>query len=372
MPSPPTPRPPRWERDCPRNARPCARGRSGLRRNDFGAEPRLDCWIGRVHGLEQAPLPATLADWESRNHRLTARVRCTRDGFIEATRAAVARHGATRVAVLMGTSTSSIGETETAYAQQQDGRFPEALARLLVHAPHALGDFVALATGARGPCMTVATACSSSAKVFALAARMLQAGIADAAVVGGVDTLCGSVLYGFNSLQLVSPEPCRPFDARRRGLSLGEAGGFALLEREPATAARAWLCGYGESSDAHHMSAPHPQGLGARQAMADALARAGLEPAAIGYLNLHGTATPANDAVEAQAVAAMFPIRCMPVQPRAGPGTRSARPGSSNRYSRCSRWRKACCRARSTARSAIRRAGRSCALRRCSSRSATR
>lgn len=281
-------------------------GRSGLRRNDFGAEPRLDCWIGRVDGLEQAPLPATLADWESRNHRLAWHA-LHQDGFIEAARAAVARHGATRVAVLMGTSTSSIGETEAAYAQQQDGRIPEALARLLVHTPHALGDFVALAAGARGPCMTVATACSSSAKVFALAARMLQSGIADAAIVGGVDTLCGSVLYGFNSLQLVSPEPCRPFDARRRGLSLGEAGGFALLEREPATGARAWLYGYGESSDAHHMSAPHPQGLGALRAMADALARAGLDPPAIGYLNLHGTATPANDAVEAQAVAAMFP-----------------------------------------------------------------
>ncbi|AKC86934.1 beta-ketoacyl-[acyl-carrier-protein] synthase family protein [Pseudoxanthomonas suwonensis] len=279
-------------------------GRSGLRRNDFGDAPRLDCWIGRVGGLEQAPLPPPLADWESRNHRL-AWMALHQDGFIEAARAAVARHGATRVAVLVGTSTSSIGETEAAYAQQVDGRFPEALVRLLVHTPHALGDFVALATGARGPCMTVATACSSSAKVFALAARMLQAGLADAAVVGGVDTLCGSVLYGFNSLQLVSDEPCRPFDIQRRGLSLGEAGGFALLERDGQ--ARGWLRGYGESSDAHHMSAPHPQGLGARRAMADALARAGLEPDAVGYLNLHGTATPANDSVEAQAVAAMFP-----------------------------------------------------------------
>ena len=280
-------------------------GRSGLRRNDFGAAPRLDCWIGRVDGLEQAALPAAFNDWESRNHRLAWHA-LHQDGFLEAAIAAVARHGATRVAVLVGTSTSSIGETEAAYAQQRDGRIPDALARLLVHAPHALGDFVALATGARGPCMTVATACSSSAKVFALAARLLHAGLADAAIVGGVDTLCGSVLYGFNALQLVSPEPCRPFDAQRNGLSLGEAGGFALLEHG-SDAARAWLCGYGESSDAHHMSAPHPQGLGARRAMADALARAGLEPAAIGYLNLHGTATPANDTVEAQAIAALFP-----------------------------------------------------------------
>ena len=282
-----------------------AQGRGGLRRNDFG-DAALDCWIGRVEGLEQAPLPAALARWESRNHRL-AWLALHQDGFIEAAAAAVQRHGATRVAAIIGTSTSSIGETEAAYAQEQDGRFPPAQARLRVHTPHAPGDFVALASGARGPCLTVATACSSSAKVFALAARMLHAGLADAAIVGGVDTLCGSVLYGFNALQLVSPEPCRPFDARRRGLSLGEAGGFALLEREPAAAPRAWLRGYGESSDAHHMSAPHPQGLGARQAMGDALARAGLDAGAIGYHNQHGTATPANDSVEAAAVAALFP-----------------------------------------------------------------
>ena len=280
-----------------------AQGRGGLRRNDFGAAT-LDCWIGRVDGLEQAPLPAEFALWESRNHRLAWRA-LQQDGFIEAATAAVARHGAAQVAVIIGTSTSSIGETEAAYARQE-GHFPAAQAQLHVHTPHAPADFVALATGARGPCLAVATACSSSAKVFALAARMLQAGLADAAIVGGVDTLCGSVLYGFNALQLVSPEPCMPFDARRRGLSLGEAGGFALLEREAASP-HGWLCGYGESSDAHHMSAPHPQGLGARRAMLDALARAGLEAGAIGYLNLHGTATPANDSVEAAAVAALFP-----------------------------------------------------------------
>ncbi len=282
-----------------------AQARGGLRRNDFG-DPALDCWIGRVEGLEQAPLPPALARWESRNHRL-AWLALQQDGFLEAAADAVRRHGAARVAVIIGTSTSSIGETEAAYAQAQDGQFPEAQARLHVHTPHAPGDFVARASGARGPCLTVATACSSSAKVFALAARMLQAGLAEAAIVGGVDTLCGSVLYGFNALQLVSPEPCRPFDATRRGLSLGEAGGFALLEREAAGPARAWLRGYGESSDAHHMSAPHPQGLGAQRAMRDALARAGLAAEAIDYLNLHGTATPANDSVEAAAVATLFP-----------------------------------------------------------------
>jgi 3-oxoacyl-[acyl-carrier-protein] synthase-1 len=142
--------------------------------------------------------------------------------------------------------------------------------------------------------------------VFAQAARVLDAGVADAVLVGGVDTLCGSVLFGFNSLQLVSPEPCRPFDAARTGLSLGEAGGYAILERAGGDD-RLRLYGYGESSDAHHMSAPHPEGLGARLAMADALARAGIGADQVGYLNLHGTATPANDTVEATAVAAMFP-----------------------------------------------------------------
>lgn len=283
--------------------------RSGLRRNDFGPAPRLDCWIGRVEGVEAVQLPAELARWDCRNNRL-AWLALQQDGLLEAARDAARRHGAARVAVVMGTSTSSIGASEEAYTRldhdAQGERFPDDLQRPIVHTPHSLGDFVQHAAGLAGPCVTVATACSSSAKVFAQAARLLQAGLVDAALVGGVDTLCGSVLYGFNALQLVSAEPCRPFDARRDGLSLGEAGGFALLERAGACDTLQ-LRGYGESSDAHHMSAPHPQGLGAQLAMADALARAGIEAAALDYLNLHGTSTPANDAVEASAVAAMFP-----------------------------------------------------------------
>ena len=234
------------------------------------------------------------------------------DGLLDAVTALRLRHGAERVAVVLGTSTSSIGATEEAYARPQvdaDGqaRFPADLARPIVHTPHSLGDFVQQATRLRGPCVTVATACSSSAKVFAQAARLIRAGLADAALVGGVDTLCGSVLFGFNALQLVSSQPCRPFDAARDGLSLGEAGGFAVLERADADDGGLQLRGYGESSDAHHMSTPHPEGLGAQLAMRAALARAGIEPDAVGYLNLHGTATPANDSVEAGAVAALFP-----------------------------------------------------------------
>ena len=295
--------------------------RSGLRRNDFGGDERLDCWIGRVDGVEQSPLPAALSGWECRNNRL-AWISLQQDGLQGAIAEAIARHGADRVAVVMGTSTSSIGATEEAYTRLSGGmsggssnessgddrRFPADLARSIIHTPHSLGDFVRQATGLQGPCITVATACSSSAKVFAQAARLIQAGLADAALVGGVDTLCGSVLFGFNALQVVSPEPCRPFDANRVGLSLGEAGGFAVLERpRDGESEGLQLRGYGESSDAHHMSAPHPEGLGAQLAMRDALARAGIDASEVGYLNLHGTATPANDSIEARAVADLFP-----------------------------------------------------------------
>jgi len=285
--------------------------RGGLRRNDFGPAP-LPTWIGRVDGLEDSPLPPPLAGWECRNNRL-AWLALQHDGVLPALEALVARHGEERIALVVGTSTSSIGASEEGYARavvDEDGatRFPEDLRRPIVHTPHSLGDFLQHATGLRGPCVTVATACSSSAKVFAQAARLIHAGVVDAALVGGVDTLCGSVLFGFNALGLVSADPCRPFDAARDGLSLGEAGGFALLERmAPGEDAPLQLRGYGESSDAHHMSAPHPEGLGATLAMRDALARAGIDAARVGYLNLHGTSTPANDAIEARAVAELFP-----------------------------------------------------------------
>jgi len=279
--------------------------RGGLRRNDFGAAG-LETWIGRVDGLEDSPLPAALARWECRNNRL-AWLALQQDGMFDAVVALRERHGAARVAIVLGTSTASIGETEAAYARLDHGAFAADMARAQIHTPHSLGGFVQDATGLRGPCITVATACSSSAKVFAQAARLIDADVVDAALVGGVDTLCDSVLYGFNSLGLVSTRPARPFDRARDGLSLGEAGGFALLERAQRGDAGLQLRGYGESSDAHHMSTPHPEGLGAQLAMADALARAGIAAHKVGYLNLHGTATPANDAVEARAVAALFP-----------------------------------------------------------------
>lgn len=278
--------------------------RSGLRLNDFGASP-LTTWIGRVPGLEQESLPEAFAEWECRNNRLAWRG-LTTDGFRDAVLQARERYGADRVAVVVGTSTSSIGASEEAYCRlEADGRYPADLRRPIVHTPHSLGDFVQHALGLSGVNVTVATACSSSAKVFAQAERLMRCGLADAAVVGGVDTLCGSVLFGFNSLELVSPQPCRPFDVQRRGINLGEAAGFALLERDAA--AGPWLIGYGESSDAHHMSTPHPEGLGARAALADTLERAGIAPRDVDYINLHGTASQKNDEVEAQVVADLFP-----------------------------------------------------------------
>jgi 3-oxoacyl-[acyl-carrier-protein] synthase-1 len=296
-------------------ARALRERRGGLRRNDFGdgvaGEQRLDTWIGRVDGLEDITLPDALMRWDCRNNRL-AWLALQHDAMAERVDELLARHRAERVALVLGTSTSSIGATEEAYARLvDDGRhFPPGLDQPVVHTPHSLGHFVQQLTGLRGPCITVATACSSSAKVFAQAARLIHAGVADAALVGGVDTLCGSVLFGFNSLGLVSTAPCRPFDASRDGLSLGEAGGYAIIERartDRSGQSGLRLCGYGESSDAHHMSTPHPEGLGAQLAMQAALARAGIDAAQVGYLNLHGTATPANDAIEAHAVAALFP-----------------------------------------------------------------
>ncbi len=287
-----------------------AQSRSGLRANDFGDAP-LPTWIGRVDGLEEVRLPEPLMQWDCRNNRL-AWLGLQADGFIEAVAAAREKYGASRIALVLGTSTASIGETELAYTQlDEQGMFPIEQRRAAVHTPHSLAMFTQQLLGISGPSETISTACSSSAKVFASAERLIRLGLADAAVVGGADTLCGSVLFGFNSLELVSSEPCRPFDADRNGISLGEAAGFALVERVQAgaDASPLLLLGYGEASDAHHMSTPHPEGLGAERALDDALARAGLAPEAIDYINMHGTASQKNDEVEGALVARRFPAR---------------------------------------------------------------
>ena len=280
-----------------------ARGASGLRANDFAAAP-LATWIGRVDGVEEERLPAELAQYACRNNQL-AQLALRQDGFTEAVAQARAKYGAQRVAVILGTSTSGIHETELAFrVRRREGAWPAGVHYREQHNLFALTDFVRKRLGLQGPGLIVSTACSSSAKVFASAARYLRLGLCDAAVVGGVDTLSLTTLYGFSSLELVSPDPCCPWDAARKGISIGEAAGFALLEKEGAGDIA--LAGYGESSDAHHMSTPHPEGAGAAQAMRAALAMAGLDAAQIDYINLHGTGTPTNDASEDLAVQSVF------------------------------------------------------------------
>lgn len=283
-----------------------AHQRTGLRANDFSSAP-LPCWIGRVDGLEDATLPASYAQWDCRNNRL-AWLGLQQDGFLAKVRTAHERYGTTRMALLLGTSTASIAATEQGYRHLDGERLPAALHRKAIHTPHSLTAFVAAALAIGGPCLTISTACSSSAKVFASAERLIRLGLVEAAVVGGVDSLCESTLFGFNALELVSPAPCRPFDAARRGISIGEAAGFALLERvdmHPHAPLR--LLGCGESSDAHHMSTPDPQGIGAELALRDMFDRAGLDVSQVDYINLHGTASQKNDAMEAALVARLFP-----------------------------------------------------------------
>ena len=271
----------------------------------------LETCVGEVPQVDAVRLPAALARFDCRNNRL-AQLALAQDGFIEAVRACAARHGPRRVGVFLGTSTSGMLQTELAYRRRgPDGALPEDFNYATTHNAFSLGDFVRHSLGLEGPAAVISTACSSSAKVFGSAARLIEAGVIDAAVVGGVDSLCLTTLYGFHALQLVARAPCRPFDLTRDGISIGEAAAFALLERlEPdAPPGTVRLSGIGESSDAYHMSSPHPDGLGARAAMLAALADAGRRPEDIDYINLHGTGTPSNDAAEARAVSSLFGTR---------------------------------------------------------------
>lgn len=221
----------------------------------------------------------------------------------EAAAAAIARFGAERVAVVVGTSTSGIGETETAMPRlRAAGDWPPGFhyAQQEIGAP---SRFVALASGARGPASTISTACSSSAKALASAARLLHAGVADAVIAGGADSLCAFTIGGFSALESVSAMRCNPFSRNRNGINIGEGAALFLVTREPGPVR---LAGWGETSDAHHMSAPDPQGRGAIDAMQQALQRAGWQPEQVDYVNLHGTATGHNDAMESRAVAAVL------------------------------------------------------------------
>jgi 3-oxoacyl-[acyl-carrier-protein] synthase-1 len=254
-------------------------------------------WLGALRH-EPAPLGCDVpVPLRSRNNALLAQ---TLTQLRSAVDAAVAHHGPGRVAVVLGTSTAGVAEGEAAarrraacagwppgyhYGQQEMG------------SPAA---FVAHELGVHGPSYGLSTACSSAAKALASGARLLHAGLADAVVAGGADTLCGLTLAGFGALESVSAARTNPLSANRRGINIGEGAALFLMTREPGPVR---LAGWGETSDAHHMSAPEPAGRGAIDAMRQALKRAGIAPAAVDYVNLHGTATVQNDAMESRAVA---------------------------------------------------------------------
>ena len=220
-----------------------------------------------------------------------------------AVEAAIARFGAGRVAVIIGTSTSGIGESEGALRLQADeGRWPDGFD----YAQQEMGTsarFMRERIGSDGPAWTISTACSSSAKALMSAARLLRSGVVDAVVAGGADSLCRFTVAGFCALESVSAARCNPFSRHRNGINIGEGAALFLMTREPGPVR---LSGWGESSDAHHMSAPDPQARGAIEAIQQALDRAGLAADQIDYVNLHGTATGHNDAMESLAVASVL------------------------------------------------------------------
>ncbi len=278
---------------------------SGLKPCDFYDIEDLTAWVGEVNGLDEMAFDAKWRDFDCRNNRL-ALLALEQDGFLQDVQRAVNKYGANRVGVFLGTSTSGIHQTEKAYlaTDVENDTLPDWYHYQYTHNVYSVVEFVRHVLGVNGPSSVISTACSSSAKVFATGYRMIECGLCDAVVVGGVDTLCLTTLYGFNSLQLVGKDICKPFDVNRTGISIGEAGGYALLERSDD--AEFSVLGYGESSDAYHMSSPHPEGDGAYAAMEAALQRASLSPEQIGYVNLHGTGTTANDIAESRAITRLF------------------------------------------------------------------
>lgn len=269
----------------------------------------LDTWTGEVSGVDAQQLPATLQSFDCRNNRL-AQLGLYQDGFADAVAQSAGRWGRRRIGVFLGTSTSGILQTELAYRHRDPatGALPPDFEYAGTQNSFSVADFVRGTLGLEGPAAVVCSACSSSAKVFGSARRMMDADLIDAAVVGGVDSLCLTTLYGFHALQLTSRGPCKPYDATRDGISISEAAAFALLERVPDSLdpGAVTLMGVGESSDAYHMSSPQPEGLGARAAMLSALAAARLAPSDIDYINLHGTGTLSNDSAESRAVVGVF------------------------------------------------------------------
>lgn len=279
---------------------------TGLKNVTTHFDTRLSSFVGEIRDLDFVVLPTSLADYTCRNHQL-AWMALNTDGFAEEVECLKKKYGAHRIGLAVGTSTSGILETEIALAaKDKTGAFPEKYHYQTTHEMDALANFCCDALALTGPRMVISTACSSSAKVFASAIRWIEHDLVDAVVVGGVDTLCLTTIHGFNALGLISSEITRPFSANRQGINIGEAGGFAIVERAQADSNKVRLSGFGETSDAYHISTPHPEGKGAQMAMQQALQKANLTPKDIDYLNLHGTGTPSNDLSESKALKSVF------------------------------------------------------------------
>jgi len=279
-------------------------GRSGLSSQTLFQQklPEIKTYLGEVDNLETVQLPESLVSFDCRNNQL-AWLALQADGFKQKVDRLVARFGSHRIGLVVGTSTSGIAATEEMFREELQ---PEDYDYQKTQQMDSLAQFCCQALHIQGPSFVISTACSSSAKVFAVAQRWLNAGLVDAVVVGGVDTLCLTTVHGFNSLGLVSQNVCKPLDESRDGINIGEAGGFALLAAEnyfdETSESSVQVVGVGESSDAYHISTPHPEGQGAQLAMKAAMKQANISIDEIGYMNLHGTATPSNDLSEVSGV----------------------------------------------------------------------
>jgi len=274
-------------------------GRSGLRPPPF--EVPLTTVVGAIPGTLD-PLPPAWADYDCRLSRMA---KLAYDEIHAPLVKARERWGAERIAVILGTSTGGLHATERAFFQwHDDGTVPDDFDFHRQHDFNGLGELLSKLAGVDGPTYTLSTACSSSGKVMAAAQRLIRADVIDAALVGGVDSLCRMTLQGFNGLGVLSDVACRPFSADRKGINIGEGAAFQLIEREGES--DVWLLGVGESSDAHHMSSPHPEGRGAAEAMSRAMAQGGVTIDDVDHVNAHGTSTLLNDKAEAIAIHALF------------------------------------------------------------------
>lgn len=288
---------------------------SGMRRASTWV-PQRELPVAAVPG-ELAPIPAELAEHSTRNNQLLLEAALQIRDDIEQV---IQTYGRERIGIVLGTSTSGIDEASRGLAHYiREQHFPAGYdyRQQELGAP---ANFLAEWLHVSGPAYVISTACTSSARALMSAQRLLDLGVCDAVLCGGVDSLCKLTLNGFSSLEAMSDERCNPFSANRNGINIGEAAVLFVMSRQPGAGPAIALLGAGASSDAHHISAPEPSGRGALQAMHKALSRAQLQATQIDYLNLHGTATAHNDAMESLAVAALFPegVACSSTKPLTG------------------------------------------------------